>query len=74
MLKKLFKIGMLAGSLLVACTVNAQEYTPVYPQYSLGSNWSYGGKIIYDKQVVVIQAVKIFLLALGLTPQAVDDT
>lgn len=41
---------MLAGSLLVACTVNAQEYTPVYPQYSLGSNWSIGGKIIYDQQ------------------------
>lgn len=39
---------MLAGSLLVACTVNAQEYTPVYPQYSLWSNWSFGGSLSYN--------------------------
>lgn len=44
---------MLAGSLLVACTVNAQEYTPVYPQYSLGSNWSIGGKIIYNHEFMM---------------------
>ncbi|MCR4932510.1 MAG: hypothetical protein K5918_08785, partial [Bacteroidales bacterium] len=41
MLKKLFKIGMLAGALLIACSANAQEkeYTLVYPQYGFWSNW-----------------------------------
>ena len=45
MFKKLFKIGMLAGLLAVACTANAQEqknYQLEYPRYGLWSNWSLG--------------------------------
>jgi outer membrane protein OmpA-like peptidoglycan-associated protein len=49
MLKKLFKIGVLAGALLFTCNANAQEkqYEIVYPQYSFGSNWSIGGSLGY---------------------------
>lgn len=52
MLKKLFKIGMLAGALTLACSVNAQEkvYENVYPQYSWKSNWSFGGALDYTWQ------------------------
>ena len=52
MLKKLFKIGMLAGALLIACSANAQEkeYTLVYPQYGFWSNWSIGGSVLYSWQ------------------------
>ena len=50
MLKKLFKIGMLASLMMFACNLNAQSdqtetknYFPVYPHYSFWSNWSIGG-------------------------------
>ena len=46
MLKKLFKIGMLAGLVAVACTANAQETKKnleyEYPKYGFWSNWSIG--------------------------------
>ena len=49
MLKKLFKIGVLAGALLFTCNANAQEkqYEIVYPQYSFWSNWSIGASLGY---------------------------
>ena len=53
MLKKVFKIGMLAGLIAMACTANAQEekhYWPQYPQYGFWSNWSIGGEVLYNMQ------------------------
>lgn len=50
MFKKLFKIGMLAGLIAVACTANAQEkkeYQLEYPRYGFWSNWSIGGNVAY---------------------------
>lgn len=50
MFKKLFKIGMLAGLIAMACTANAQEqkeYKLEYPRYGFWSNWSIGGNIAY---------------------------
>ena len=40
---------MLAGAMMFACSVNAQEteYAPVYPNYSFKSNWSYGGAFMW---------------------------
>lgn len=50
MLKKLFKIGLLAGAMVCAFSANAQEQDPacLYPQYGLWSNWSLSGKLMYD--------------------------
>lgn len=51
MLKKLFKIGMLASLIAVACTANAQEekqYQLEYPRYGFWSNWSLGGSVMYS--------------------------
>ena len=52
MLKKLFKIGMLASLMICACNVNAQEknYELEYPHYGFWSNWSLGGSVIYSWQ------------------------
>ena len=54
MLKKLFKIGMLASLLVIACTATAQEknYQLQYPQYGFWSNWSIGGDIVYNWECV----------------------
>ena len=51
MLKKLFKIGMLATLIMFACNANAQteqKYAPVYPQYGFWSNWSIGGSVMHS--------------------------
>ena len=50
MLKKLIKICMLAGVMMIACNANAQEktYAPVYPQYGFWSNWSLGGSALFS--------------------------
>lgn len=50
MLKKLFKIGLLAGGMLFACTAYAQENESAcaYPQYGPWSNWSLSGKLMYN--------------------------
>ncbi len=50
MLKKLFKIGMLASLMFVAYNANAQEkeYQLEYPKYGFWSNWSFGGSIMYS--------------------------
>lgn len=47
MLKKLFKIGMLAGALLLASNANAQTDNE-YPRYGFWSNWSFGGTLLYS--------------------------
>lgn len=47
MLKKLFKIGMLASALLLACNANAQSDNE-YPRYGFWSNWSLGGSVLYS--------------------------
>lgn len=50
MLKKLFKIGMLASLMFVAYNANAQEkeYQLEYPKYGFWSNWSFGGSVMYS--------------------------
>jgi len=50
MLKKLFKIGMLASLMFVAYNANAQEktYQLEYPKYGFWSNWSIGGSVMYS--------------------------
>ena len=50
MLKKLFKIGMLASLMFVAYNANAQEkeYQLEYPKYGFWSNWSLGGSVMYS--------------------------
>lgn len=52
MLKKLVKIVMLAGALIVTCTANAQDTETAtncdYPHYGIWSNWSIGGKLMLD--------------------------
>ena len=52
MLKKLFKIGMLASLMFVAYNANAQEknYELEYPHFGFWSNWSFGGSVIYSWQ------------------------
>lgn len=52
MLKKLFKIGMLASLMFVAYNANAQEkeYQLEYPKYGFWSNWSLGGSVMYSWQ------------------------
>lgn len=52
MLKKLFKIGMLASLMVFACNANAQEknYELEYPHFGFWSNWSIGGSVIYSWQ------------------------
>jgi outer membrane protein OmpA-like peptidoglycan-associated protein len=52
MLKKLFKIGMLASLMFVAYNANAQEknYELEYPHFGFWSNWSIGGSVIYSWQ------------------------
>ena len=50
MLKKLFKIGMLASLMFVAYNANAQEknYQLEYPHFGFWSNWSIGGSVMYS--------------------------
>lgn len=50
MLKKLFKLSVLACLMAVATTASAQEVEYVYPHYGFWSNWSIGASIDYVKQ------------------------
>lgn len=51
MLKKIIKIGMLAGVMMFAFNANAQkEYKPEYPRYSFWSNWSIGAELLSNGQ------------------------
>ena len=49
MLKKLFKLGVLACLMAVATTASAQEEY-IYPHYGFWSNWSIGASIDFIHQ------------------------
>ncbi|MBR1793227.1 MAG: OmpA family protein [Bacteroidales bacterium] len=50
MLKKLLKIGMVAGLLVAATSTLSAQDSPEYPHYGFWSNWSIGASVDFDKQ------------------------